>query len=57
MQRGAVNAMGKAFGVLKTWETMHPVPGPRWVCWPYMKTGELVKPEEQRYIEVLEKRD
>lgn len=56
MQRGAVNAMSRAFGVLKTWESLHPVPGPRWVCWPYIQTPDLAKSDEQRYIEVLEKK-
>jgi len=56
MQRGAVNAMGKGLGALKNWEASHPVPGPQWVCWPYKVTEEPEKSEEQRYVEVLEKR-
>jgi hypothetical protein len=56
MQRGAVNAMGRAYGVLKNWEANRPVPGPRWVCWPYIQTADLEKSGEQKFIEVLEKR-
>lgn len=51
--RGAVNAMGKEYGRLKNWEAAHPVPGPPWVCWPYVVSRE----PEQKFIEVLEKKD
>lgn len=56
MQRGAVNAMSREYGRLKTWEAQHPVPGPQWVCWPYKVIQEPEKADEQRYIEVLEKK-
>lgn len=51
-QRTAVSAMGKWYGVLKNWEAQHPVPGPQWVCWPYVQQRD----PEQKFIEVLERR-
>lgn len=57
MQRGAVKAMNKEYGRLRTWEAAHPVPGPAWVCWPYKVRQEPEKTEEQRYVEVLEKKE
>lgn len=50
-QRGAVNTMGKHYGALKNWERQNPVPGPAWVCWPYVQQRE----PEQKFIEVSEK--
>ena len=46
--RIAVNAMGREYGRLKTWEAQHPVPGPAWVCWPYKVSQE----PEQTLVEV-----
>jgi hypothetical protein len=34
-QRNEISAIGSMYGRLKNWEAGHPVPGPRWVCWPY----------------------
>jgi len=46
-QRGIVNQMGRDYGALKNWEAAHPVPGPAWVCWPYIvqsdPTGAFVE--------------
>jgi hypothetical protein len=46
--RRAVNAMGTQYGMLRNWEATHPVPGPKWVCWPY----KLRVPEQSKVIEV-----
>lgn len=52
-QRNQISAMGRDYGRLKNWEVAHPVPGPEWVCWPYV----IQREPEQKVIEALEKRD
>lgn len=39
-QRREINSLGKEYGRLKNWELLHPVPGPRWVVWPYKMQQE-----------------
>jgi hypothetical protein len=46
--RTAVNAMAQDYGRLKRWELTHPVPGPKWIAWPYV----VQRPQEQVLVEV-----